>query len=207
MDSGTASLIGVLVGAGITSMREVMTYYFQRGKSRVYLASRVAPSLEAFIAQCARVAIDEGDDNNAQGFSYPSTDTPSIDFKGLDVDWKTLPPALMRELLEIPSRIDIANAVIGDENEYSTPPDYEEFFMVRRTEFGKLGLHVQNLLTQLLEHARLPARSVRSWNPVFEINRELADVEKRRAERYSVHFELSETAPAAPLPGGTGSDA
>lgn len=196
MDSGAASLIGVLLGASITSLREWFVVSRSRRKGAVYLVSRIAPLLDDFIAKCASVSRDEGEEDQ-EGRTFTSVTTPTLDFKDLDVDWKTLPAALMRELLEIPFRIDVAGKAI-DSVDDNDPGDNSYMFEVRRLEYGQLGLATHDLMLRLLEHSKLPARTVRSWNPVSVIQTEMSEIEVMRNNREKAHQEWLKTALPAP---------
>lgn len=197
MDSGTASLIGVVVGASITSLREWFVVSRSRRNGAVYLVSRIAPLLDDFVAKCASVSQDEGEEDQ-EGRTITRVATPTLDFKDLDVDWKTLPAALMRELLEIPFRVDLAENAIADADEHSDPYDNGYTFEVRRMEYGQLGLATHDLMLRLLKHAKLPARTVRSWNPLSVIRAEMTEIEVRRNNCEKAHQEWLKTAPPAP---------
>lgn len=197
MDSGTASLIGVVVGASITSLREWIVLSKSRRKGAVYLVSRIAPLLDDFVARCASVSRDVGEED-PEGRTFTSVATPMLDLKDLDVDWKTLPADLMRELLEIPFRIDVAEKAIANVDEHADPYDNNYTFEIRRMEYGQLGLATHDLMLRLLKHAKLPARTVRSWNPVSVIQAEMTEIEVRRNDREKVHQEWLKTAPPAP---------
>lgn len=197
MDSGVASLIGVVVGASITSLREWIVLWKTRRRGAVYLVSRIAPLLDEFVAKCASVSRDEGEDDH-EGRTFTTVDTPTLDFKDLDADWKTLPAGLMRELLEIPFKIDVADKAIADTDEHSDPYDNGATFEVRRVEYGQLGLATHALMIRLLQHAKLPQRPVRKWDPVRFIQEELVEIEVKREAREKAHQEWLKTAPPFP---------
>lgn len=191
MDSGTAGLIGVVVGAAITSVREFLVYRGNRRRNSIYLASRVSSMLERFVVDCARASFDTGEPDH-EGNYYPRYATPKFDPTTLDVDWKTLPAGLMYSILDLPYRIEVAEGSVE-----ATSED-DGFYEERRFQFATLGLEASALVVKLLSHAGLPKRPTQKWDPVDTMRRELAEIVEARRLGEVRHAEWMKTAPPVP---------
>lgn len=112
-----SGLVGVIVGAVLTALRE---YFFQRRsdlKDREYLAIQVSCQLERYVAGCVAVVADNGlyhgetdenDEYTAQAI------VPKFEPELLKVEWKSLPVKLMHEVLDFPVKAEKANSTIDD---------------------------------------------------------------------------------------------
>ncbi|HLB16206.1 MAG TPA: hypothetical protein VJM14_14835 [Burkholderiales bacterium] len=105
MESAVFGLIGVLVGAILTGVRE---WWFQNRKNKKdaeYLAIQVSCQLGRFIAGCAGVA---GDDRlcegqtDKDGYSSIQVESPTLALNDLKVEWKVLPANLLYSILQFP---------------------------------------------------------------------------------------------------------
>lgn len=191
MDSGTAGLIGVVVGATITSIREFLVHRGNRRRNAIYLASRVSSMLERFVVDCARASCDTGEPD-PEGNYYPRYATPQFDPTTLDVDWKTLPAGLMYSILDLPYRIEVAEGSIEAASEN------DGFYEERRFQFATLGLEASVLVVRLLSHAGLPERPTQKWDPVDTMRRELSEIVEARRLGEVRHAEWMKTAPSVP---------
>jgi len=108
-----SGLGGVWLGATLTSMREDSREAARSQKAASYLAILVITHLDRFVNGCARVV---GDDGTAYGQpagkdgAYQTTvELPSLDPLSLDVEWKSLTPKLMYQILSLPYAIEVLN--------------------------------------------------------------------------------------------------
>ncbi|MEK6292468.1 MAG: hypothetical protein V4793_13985, partial [Paraburkholderia tropica] len=111
MESAIFGLIGVIVGAVLTALREAWFQQKKMEKEREYLAIRVAGELEAFVAGCREVAGDDGlyrGETDENGYHTVQVDAPTLELGKLNVEWKSLDVSLMYEVLDFPLQIALA---------------------------------------------------------------------------------------------------
>lgn len=188
-------LVGVVVGAvvtaGLTMIREWMSERKEQKKNSEYLAILVSSMLDMYVAGCAEVVSDDGlyhGERNADGYREIHSTAPSFEPLSVQVEWKSLPSKLMNEVLSFPLEIEAAKSKIEGAYEYeATPPDFDEYFAERQYQYALLGLRAFGLSSSLRRNARLPARSPSSWNPVEYMATEMAKHEKWRTEQEGNH--------------------
>ena len=180
-------LLGVIVGASITAVREHWASKASAKKSAEYLAIRVVSILDGFAEKCADVV---GDDGLSQGQVGPDgcrsvqVPTPEFSVENLDVDWKSIPSDLMYEILSLPNCVSAANQKISNVWEYvADPPDYEELFEERQIQYGELGLKAASLSDELRKLYGIPTREYRDWNPVKHMAEGMGRAIEERNER------------------------
>ena len=120
---------------------------------------------------------------DSTGRRTPQVQVPKFDPLGLDVDWASLPAALMDDVLSIPNRVDAANQGIEAAFTYAaSPPDYEEGFEERQYQYAKLGLKAYEVASRLRGIANLQDQPPGSldWNPADFMSRRLTDIEAHR---------------------------
>ncbi|WP_310631486.1 hypothetical protein [Paraburkholderia sp.] len=206
MESAIFGLIGVVVGALLTTLKE---WWFHRGKTRKdreYLVIQVARQLEKFGSICDDVSRDDGTyhgNYNEHGVAEVQVSLPEFSPDKLDVEWKSLGAGLMNKVLfEFPTRIENANGRIDNWGEHATPPDYWEFFEERRYQYARLGIAAFYLSAELRSSAGLAARpSLNDGYDPLEYMRELVSItELRRKKQEDVIRALADAAPQANAP-------
>lgn len=96
MSEALFGLLGVIVGASITILKESVAARIARRRNAEYLAIRVVSALDEFIEGCAGVAGDNGyRDGCHVGVATILVPTPNFDIHDLDADWKAIPAKLM----------------------------------------------------------------------------------------------------------------
>lgn len=191
-------LVGVVVGAVMTFARDL---WFQRQrdlKERQYLAIQVSSLLERYVSGCVEVVADNGlyhgqpDEN---GIYQAQAEEPKFEPELLQVDWKSLPPNLMYEILDFPLLIADVQSFLADVGDMSAPPDYEEWFEERQYQYAYLGLQAASLSERLRNRIGLPSRPrpVTEWDP-------LQFMAKRRDEIDALRAKMA----AMPSPFGSG---
>jgi hypothetical protein len=186
METAIFGLIGVVVGAFLTIIKEWWFKDREHKKNGEYLAILITSMLERYVAECAEVVSDDGlyhGQPNSNGNRETHTTPPSFKPLSVQVEWKSLPANLMNDVLSFPLEIESANAKIDSVSEYvATPPDYEEFFEERQYQHALLGIRASKLSALLRTHASLPARAIGEWNPIECMQTRLAEIEHGRAE-------------------------
>ena len=160
MKTAIFSLIGVIIGAVLSTAKDWWFHNRSQKKEIEFLAIQVVFLLDRFISWCIDVTRDDGlshGSRDKEGCKAPQVDHPTFNPMSLDVNWKSLPSNLMYEILNFPLLIQKSNDYIDAVMEYEAgPPDYEEFFNARAAEFAELGLKALSLAKTLRKRSRLP---------------------------------------------------
>lgn len=110
-------------------------------RERYFLATGLVFILEEFAEGCARVATDNGEDNDAyQPEREPTVNYPALNFKDTPGDWRALPALLMYRIHELPVLQNEASRAIDYASEHSWAPYHTEYFRERQYHYARLGL-------------------------------------------------------------------
>lgn len=184
--SAAASLLGVVVGAGLTHWREYRSRLALQRKDAAYLAVTVLGELDRFVAMCADVVRDDGlcrGQTDRDGCRQIQAELPSFAARDFDVEWRSLPKDLMFDLLDFPNQIRHANGAISFAADEALPPDFEELFEERQYQYAILGLAATTLAGRLREHAKLPRRDEERWDARTFLEEHKNMIEERREAR------------------------
>ncbi|NQY06433.1 MAG: hypothetical protein HRT68_09705 [Flavobacteriaceae bacterium] len=184
-------LAGVALGAILNFVREVYAERRSRKKEAEYLAIRLICIFDSFMEGCTSVVGDDGlchGQTDSEGYSRPQVSTPELKIQLEDVNWKSLPPDLMYEILYFSNVIKDANNFISSTFEYAAnPPDYFEGFEERRYQYTKLGLMASELTGKLRKKYDIPKNGISSWDIVEYLNMENKKINDLRAKREAKH--------------------
>lgn len=154
-----------------------------------YLAVRVVSLLDGFLEKCADIVGDDGlshNERDSDDLKSPQISTPQLDFESLKVDWKSIPPGLMYEVLSLPNRITAANQHIDKIIEYNyDPPDFDELFEERQIQFGEIGLLAASLADRLRAMYSVPDRDYLHWDPVKFLREGKDLASSKRLQRFA----------------------
>lgn len=194
--SGVFGLGGVIVGAALTTLKDVYLQARKERKVLQYLGVQASFALDAYVHGALEVVCDDGLDDGQRddrGFLQPIAEYPEIRPEKLDVEWTALPADLMHEIFDLPIRTKDAIGAIGQLAEYGIgPPDYEDYFEERVIQFASLGLHAADLADRIRSLAALPGRRVTStWNPIEELRARSAKAMDRRLAREARQAKLA----------------
>lgn len=148
-----AALGGVSLTHHFTRKREERASEAKQESERIFIATELVFLLEQFAEGCAAVAIDAGYVNREQ-ITVPLTTSPEITFSSVSGDWRVLPVKMMYRIREMPVMRGEAEREIKAVEAY--PPDYDDFFEVRRYQYCRLGLKAIILARRLRKFACLP---------------------------------------------------
>lgn len=193
----------IIVIASVTSAavlaygRDILAERRSREKEAQYLAIRVVCILDRFIEGCVAVVGDDGTRHgqlDADGIAWSQVRTPDLDFQLDDVNWKSLPPNLMYELLEFPNDIVFANSFINSIHEHGDgSPDYDDFFEERQFQYAEFGMRASKLVSELRKKYGMPARVFDTWNPIEIMMQHKRTIEQIRRDREARHHRILET--------------
>ncbi|SAL59706.1 hypothetical protein [Caballeronia humi] len=125
-----------------------------------YLAILVVAHLDRLVDGCVAVVSDDGTSYGQpagkDGCHEPTVEMPTFEPLSWEVNWKSLPPKLMYEIINLHYTIEVLNHKIANAAGHDSPPDYADYFWERRHGYAVLGLHVSNFAKELRRHAGLP---------------------------------------------------
>jgi hypothetical protein len=186
LESAIFGLIGVVVGAILTTAKDWWFDYRRQSKDLQFLSIHVICMLEKFVANCIEVTQDDGLEDH--GYKSPQVEHPSLDLMSLDVEWKSLPSDLMYKILNLPTLIADANSFISVVVDYEAgPPDYEEFFEARTIKYSELGLLTIEIANELRKICKWDTytRDNDGWDRKKQLedakNKAIKTIEKRHA--------------------------
>jgi len=204
MESAIFGLIGVVLGAVLTVVKE---WWFKRKtaqKESEYLAILVAFSLEKFASECVNVVYDDGlfqGQYDTDGCCSIQVSTPNFCPHTINVEWKSVPAALMYEIFNLVNEIDAANhRISGVFENGSGPPDYEDGFEERQCSYASIGIEALRLADRLRALCRLPKRDLLNWDPAEAMRTRQKEIDASKVQTIKRHEDLmkamSETANA-----------
>lgn len=196
MNTALVGFIGVLVGASIGILKDLIAYWFGRRRRGRYAAVRIICVLDQYVEKCVEVV---GDDGTAQGRPagrHPSGEeyleaqvaSPEPPAFPADIDWISLSPDLMYRVLALPNLAVETERFISGASEHSFPPDYDEFFEARWEGYADLGVEALSIAEALRGEFKLPKSSIAIGNPDWDSGNFLRDkkaevLRRREAER------------------------
>lgn len=187
-------LVGVVVGSLITWLQGLSMTNASLDRDARYLAVRVVCVLQKFLEDSVAVVKDDGlsyGQRTPDGSLEPQVASPGPPVFPDDVNWKSIEPEFMYEVLSFPSDVEAADNNISAVWNFACPPDYEEYFDARVALYGELGLHAYKLIEKLSKKYDIKRKTYDSWDPTIEIKRELAALRQRQQKQAELNTRLS----------------
>jgi hypothetical protein len=194
-EAAIIGLIGVIVGAILTTTKDWWFHKLKKKEEQTYLAIQISCLLERFVSGCLEVVHDDGlchGQRDDHGYLSPQVRTPYFEPLKTDVNWKSLPANMMYKILRLPSQVDDANAYISVASEFAAdPPDFEEFFEARIEKYAELGLLAIEIIEDLRTLAKLPSVPlVGNWLPGERLQEAYDKVKAEQSARQIQHQEV-----------------
>jgi hypothetical protein len=180
------SLVGVVVGAAISWLRDLWREKKSQRREARYLAIRVVCVLDDFLEECTDVVTDDGlccGQRNEEGYLEAQTSHPTGIYLPEDVDWKSIDHSLMYRILALPSLIAAANRAVAFSLSVAYPPDFDEYFEERQSRFASLGIEVADIAERLRRLYSIPDRERGEWDPVKTLKDKKREIEDRQASQ------------------------
>ena len=177
MSAAIFTLLGTILGAALTWGKDWWLGRNERSRHAAYLAVRVICILDEFMSGCSDVVSGAGNED----LPLPNVHNPTFPPFPDDLDWKTISPALMYQILKFPTEIKAADSridFIGDV--VASLPDYSEAVEERQYQYALLGLKADDLANRLRATYDIPKRDDSGWNPVEQFRKMQADIEAGR---------------------------
>ncbi|MGB3805865.1 MAG: hypothetical protein WA936_01560, partial [Erythrobacter sp.] len=176
MSEAIIGFVGVLIGVGVTLVKDAISYWTKRRNAGRYAAIRIVSILDLYVEQCVSVV---GDDGTSEGRPAGRTDqgqeyliaqvaTPEPPTFPDDIDWTSINADIMYRVLALPNLAAKTERIISAANEHAFPPDFDEFFEARQEGYADLGFEALELVTVLQHKFKLPKRSIGIGNPDWD---------------------------------------
>lgn len=200
MDETTVGIIGAVlgfVGVIVGSLLSFLTDYFRHHiatkKEAAYLVIQLSNRLERFAIGCADIIRDDGlsyGQRDERGCKVTQVSVPTFDPHSVDVNWRSIPAALMDEVIYLPMEVETANSQIAGAGEHAFPPDFEEFYEERQYQYSILGEKAVRLAARLRVYAGLDSRHLNQWNSEKYFSDEKLKIEHIRETRAATYQNL-----------------
>ena len=162
-------LVGVLVGAGITTIGQLLMQRRAEQLERSFVTSNLVAALDQLAIDCARVIYDDGTiDGQPDENGYHHIQVPDPEFS-LTIDQanlKYLDANTTYKILVIPNRIKSISHSVSSKWEYDDPPDFLSTFETRQHSFAQLGIDIAYLSDEIRRNHGVPTSPSEIWNPV-----------------------------------------
>lgn len=156
---------GVLVGAGVTALKEWWARKAERESTARYLSALLILKLDKLSIDCLHLAKDSGE-KDKNGYYRPEYENPTFELPTDGVDWKSLNSDVQLSILNLPYRLEHISSAVSWELGHDSPPDFSATFQQRRYLYAKLGIEVTRLSGDLRKLFGFPRSTVYDWNPV-----------------------------------------
>lgn len=183
--------LGSILSAVFSVIRDLYAEKRSKKKEAEYLAIRMICIFESFMEGCSSVVSDDGlyhGQPDSEGYSRIQVKSPELNIHLDDVNWKSLPPDLMYEILYFPNLIKDAESFIDSTFEHAaSPPDYSAGFEERQYQYSQLGLQASELTSRLREKYKIPKKHISNWDIVEFMRTEREKINQLRARREAEH--------------------
>lgn len=178
-------LVGVIVGSLIPLSYELVKNKLQKKKRAVHLAIVVSVELDRFYKNCISFLKDDGTHHGFPISTFePTVSPPILSLSALDVDWSSIEPGIMDEIIHFPLEIEIKNKRILAIKEISGPPDYSEYYDDRNELYPDIALKALALSKKLRKQNGLPLTCVQKNSDYIETcNIIIEKVDKKRKKQ------------------------
>lgn len=157
VSSAGAALGGVYLTHHFTYKRDKQKSEDARRKELHYIATELVFLLERYAEGCARVAADDGrDDDSIQPEREAVIDYPALNLADVSGDWRALEFRHMYRLRELPVLQDEARRAIAYAAQIPVPPLHEAYFRERQYQFTRLGIRAVIIAARLRRATGLP---------------------------------------------------
>lgn len=181
-----SGLVGVLVGAVLTMLKESWVSHRNDVRDARYLAVQVVGLLDRYIFACSEVVTDNGlfqGQRDANGNCVAQVKFPDFSPETLIVEWRSIPGDLMYEIFDLPYKAGVATHIIEGASENAYPPEYDDYFEERKLQYANLGLQAAVIADRLRNYANLPERSIAHWDPITWMSESKLKIETIRTGR------------------------
>lgn len=166
MSEALFGLLGVVVGAAITWVKDWWSEGRNRRRHATYLATRMVCIFDSYVESCAEVVADDGlidGHRNPDGCLEIQVEEPDPPAYPEDLEWTSIPHAIAYRALSLPDRVSAARRQIGFRADFDGPP-YDEAIKERQIQYAELGLLAAEIAEELRNEYRIPTRNYGDFN-------------------------------------------
>lgn len=170
-----------------TTTRERRASEAKLARERYFIATELIFMLEQYAEGCARVATDDGRNNqDRQPERQAEASYPELNLTDVSGDWRVLDPHHMYRIRELPVLQNEARRAIAYAREIPVPPLHENYFWERQYQFARLGMKSVILAMRLRKSAGLPESRLQDteWSAYNMLWKVWRRERKRRAAEY-----------------------
>ena len=168
MSEAVIGFVGVIIGALLAPVIDLIRSWRSAKKNARYLAIRIICILDEFVGKCVEVVGDDGDRNN-EGYYVYSSKLPEIESFPENLEWKSIHHKMMYRILILPSKIkDAFNSIDFACDHYISAP-YDDLGPERQFEFAVLGLYAANIARDLRKAYGVPDEENSERNPDWDV--------------------------------------
>ena len=153
-----------VLGASVT---QSVTFFLTRRKEKAakgYLVALISVRLEHYAGECEALATDRAPFADAIDIiNKPVTRAriPTLTLDSSAVDWSTLEPAMLRDLLRIPTRSLALQRSVGEIDRTTVATDIRDYVgATLKRLYAEMGIDACDVASQLRKLAKLPASGV-----------------------------------------------
>lgn len=145
------AFLGAVIGALITIMSQSFANWRGKRARARYLGIRVVIILDKLVIELANVASDDGYKYNGFQTEYAEVTfkVPEAPDYPDNLDWQVIDSELAYQILSIPHKFWQAHTIVNDAATHYSPPSHEEFYSIRRKEWGELGSEIWRITQEL----------------------------------------------------------
>lgn len=171
MSEVLAAVLGALIVWATTFFMEARKKLWAKRENSAHLGVVVLVLLEGFIAECAKVAGDDGTvmgqpagrHDSGEEYYLAQTEIPKLDLGDLKVEWRSISPNLMYSIHSIPLYVTEALEYLSDVSDNDFPP-FDAYIFSRQKRFAELGVQVAQVAANLRAETGVPPRSFEKWS-------------------------------------------
>lgn len=188
------TLVGVVLGAVLIWLGDIMKSRISRSNNTRYLAIRLIPVLDQLFDFCSDVAHDDGtalgQPAGGDGSYQTQTPTPALTLPE-QVDWKSIDQKLLQKIMLLSSDLHLASrAVAAEAEDPNSFPDNGEVIAVRRYQYAKIALSCDDILKELRTIIKMPEKKYSEWwNPrenCIKYIKQLEEIQNKREELHCI---------------------
>lgn len=155
-----------------------------------HLGIRLVLALDKLVGDCYS-AVNDPLTTDRNGLTVSTVPNPQFALPE-GGDYRALPTQIMYDIMSMPNRLVAIEESLAWESEYSSPPDYEEYYVARAEKLSVFGLKAIGQIESLCALYRIPAPEwPEHYDPRQGLQNHLLRIEQNRL-RYQSRIDTSD---------------
>lgn len=193
-DKIAAVIVGAILGAFLTVVRDIWKEYRGKSSEAKFLAIQAVCLIDKFMEDSLKIAADDGLREGRlthEGYKEAQVEEPAFEPYTLEVNWTSIDPTIMYNILALPSRVQSAQQQINFAAENGDgAPYFDDAFDERQLQFSRLAKSAFNIAKSLRTKYEIPERDDFDWDPLDFINKKIESIENKRLKQHESHLEM-----------------